>query len=97
FDVTTGAMKASFDAFAPSYTGGVRIALGDVNRDGIADIIAAAGPGGVPQVSVFDGRTFQTIATFYALPATFTGGVYVAAGDFDNDGVADILVGAGPG
>ena len=46
YDGPTGALQFSFFAYDPSFTGGVRVALGDVNGDGVNDIITAAGPGG---------------------------------------------------
>ncbi len=97
FDGGTSAEVQSFDAYGPSFSGGVRVAAGDVNGDGIADIITAAGPGAGPHVKVFDGRSGAELRSFFAYGAGFTGGVYVAAGDVNNDGLADIITGAGSG
>jgi len=98
YDGSTDTLLRSFFAFDPSFTGGVTVATGDVTGDGVTDIICGAGPGGGPQVTVFDGVTYQPILNFFAWPlGSFTGGVFVAAGDIDNDGRDDIIVGAGPG
>ena len=97
FDGTTGALLQSYFAYDPSFTGGVRVAAGDLNGDGKADIITSAGPGGGPQIQVFDGVTAQIIQSFFAYDPTFTGGVYVAAGDVNGDGKVDIITGAGEG
>ena len=80
FDAATQQLRTSFLAFAPTFTGGVRVATGDVNGDGTADIIAAAGAGGGPRVRVFDGNTGKVIHDFLAFDAAFGGGVYVAGG-----------------
>jgi protocatechuate 3,4-dioxygenase beta subunit/photosystem II stability/assembly factor-like uncharacterized protein len=87
----------SFFAYAANFTGGVRVAAADVDGDGRADIITGAGPGGGPHVKVFSGATGQTIRSFFAYSANFTGGVYVTGGDFNGDGFADIATGAGKG
>jgi photosystem II stability/assembly factor-like uncharacterized protein len=87
----------SFFAYSASFHGGVRVASADVNGDGIADIITAAGPGGGPHVEVFDGATGQLIRSYFAYASTFTGGVYVAAADVNGDGDADIITGPGSG
>ena len=43
YNAQTGAMVSSFYAFGPSFTGGVRVAVDEIN--GSDDIICAAGPG----------------------------------------------------
>src|SRR5262249_33868253 len=100
-DPATGQVAFEFDAFDRSFRGGVRVARGDVNGDGIPDIIAAAGPGGGPHVKVFDGRTLQllpgAIGSFFAYSPAFSGGVFVASADVNGDGFADVITGAGPG
>jgi hypothetical protein len=78
---------ASFFAFAPDFTGGVNVAVGDVNGDCTADIIT----GGGPHVKVFDGKTLVTLASFLAFAPTFTGGVQVSAEDVNEDGRLDIV------
>ena len=82
-------------ALPSNFAGGLFVAAGDVNGDGIADVIVGAGTGGWPQVTVFSGKDFSLLKSFYAMPPGFAGGVRVAAGDMNGDGKADIVVGAG--
>jgi len=93
----TNGTNLSFYAYSSAYTGGVRVAIGDVNGDGYADLITGTGVGGGPHIKVFDLRGGQpvTIASFFAFEPTFMGGVYVATGDINADGYADVIVGAG--
>jgi hypothetical protein len=97
FSGKDGSLLRSFMAYAPTFAGGVRVAAGDVDGDGLADIITGAGPGGGPHVKVFSGATGALLRSFYAYAPIFTGGVYVAADDINGDGRADIITGAGPG
>jgi hypothetical protein len=97
FDGQSQSIKASFFAFPPSFTGGVRVAAGDVNGDGTADIVTGAGPGAGPHVKVFEGQTSAELDSFLAYNPVFAGGVYVASGDINGDTVYDIVTGAGGG
>jgi hypothetical protein len=94
YNAATGALVTSFYGLPASFTGGVRVAVGDVNGDGTDDIICAAGPGAAPQITVYDGKTFQPFMSFYGLPVGFTGGCFVAVGDVNGDSFADIIVSA---
>ena len=94
---TSGVLQRSFLAYSASFSGGVRVAVGDVNGDGVPDIVTAAGPGGGPHVEVFDGKTGQMIQSFFAYAPNFTGGVNIAVADVNGDGFADIVTGAGAG
>jgi hypothetical protein len=98
----TGALVFEFFPYDLAARGGVRVALGDVNGDGVPDLITAPGAGGGPHVRVFDGaallRHQQTeIVGLFAYDPGFTGGVFVAAGDVDGDGRADVITGTGTG
>jgi hypothetical protein len=96
--IDAGAGRAVLDVFAfPGFAGGVRVAAGDVTGDGVPDLVAGAGPGGGPHVKVFDGATGEVVRSFLAYDPAFRGGVWVATGDCDGDGVAEVVVGAGEG
>ena len=83
-------------AYGAAFTGGVRVATADVDGDGVQDIITAAGAGGGPHVKVFSGVDAHLLASFFAYTPSFSGGVYVAAGDVNSDGKAEIFTGPEP-
>jgi hypothetical protein len=104
FSGATGAELVNFFAYPSNFTGGVRVASADFDRDGDYEIITAAGAGGGPHIRVFDGSgapfTSSALPSFvnsFFAYGTFSGGVYVAAGDVSGDGVPEIVTGAGSG
>ena len=82
---------------------GVNVSAGDLDGDGIDEILTGAGPGEVfgPHVRGFGFTPESGVqplpgVSFFAY-GTPRYGVNVAAGDIDGDGTEEILTGAGPG
>ena len=84
------AVSGTMAAYA-GFGGSVRSAVADVNGDGTPDYITAAGPGGAPAVTVFDGKTGNAVLNFLAFEPSFAGGLFVTAADLDGDGRAEVV------
>ncbi len=86
----------------PNFRGGARVAVGDFNGDGFGDLVVAAGFGGGPRVAVYDGRSVvntpqKLFNDVFVFEDTLRNGAFVAAGDLDGDGLADLFAAGGPG
>lgn len=96
--------KTNFLAYPSDFRGGVRTASGDVDGDGEDEIVTGAGPGGGPQVRVFDvtdklsdsggkvKKYTRSLLDFWPFGENFRGGVDVACGDVDQDGIDEIAM-----
>ena len=100
-DAVTPVPGLSFMAYG-TWRHGVNVACGDVDGDGVDEIITGAGPGTVfgPHVRGWnhDGGAAAPIPglSFFAY-STNRFGLNVACGDLEGDGVAEIITGPGPG
>lgn len=78
-------------------TTGVRVALGDFDGDRNDELVCASGPGAAAQVSIYqinsDGTVGTRLDSFFPWGKTFTGGLFVACGDLDNDGRDELAIG----
>ena len=103
----TGTFTDSNAGFLPegsTYKSGLYVAAGDMDGDGIPEIVTSRVTG-VPMVRVFNGATLTPeVSPIDGLPVAFnpytsklTTGAQVAVGDVTGDGIADIVTTPGTG
>jgi len=90
-----GNLVSEFDVL-DGYYGGINISSADLDGDNKDEIIVSPKDSGGPQVQVFspDGRL---LSQFFAYDEKFRGGVDIATIDIDNNGIYEIITGAGAG
>ena len=84
--------------FEVGFTGGMFVASGDLNGDGLADLVITPDVTGGPRVKIVSGADGAVLADFFGIddPA-FRGGARATLADVNGDGVADLIVSAGTG
>ena len=97
------ALDGGFELFSfvpyPGWKGSVRVATGDINGDGIQEIITAPGRNRVGEIRVFDSTTGVELTAYRKLPfgPAYRGGVEVAVGNLNTDIYGDIIAGMSTG
>lgn len=89
---SNGTLLKTFRAYDKNFRGGVRVAAGDIDADGLDEIITGAGEGGGPHVRVFEADGKPRYVQFFAFDKNFRGGVDVATSDIDNNGKDEIIM-----
>lgn len=90
-------MKQDWFPFGPSYAGGYSIAIARLNPSEEQNhLIVGAGTGMKPLVQIYDSE-YNKIREWLGFESSFKGGLRIAAGDLDHNGVDEIIIGPGKG
>ena len=79
--------------FGTSYSGGVRVATGDLTGDGVPDVVAATAGGVAAQARVINGATGAILPDQLLGPTAYAAAVALAVADVTGDGIADVALG----
>lgn len=99
----TGNSIFTITPYGASFTGAIRVATGDLNGDGVPDIVTAPGPqtgtGTGLTVKAFNGVTGAPLTGNWTngvapFGANYRGGIEIAVGDVNGDGKSDVVTSA---
>ncbi|MBI5055205.1 MAG: VCBS repeat-containing protein [Nitrospirae bacterium] len=90
--------EAGIEFIAHEYKYGVNVATGDINDDGVDEIITAPGPGpkNPAEVKIFD-HNGDELTNLKIDVFEYSYGAHVGSGDFNCDGRSEVIVGTGSG
>lgn len=82
----------SFSSYDSKFRGGVKVAAGDLDGDGQAEIITAPASGGGSHIMAFNHQG-KRIASWFAYDSKLRGGFELSLSDINGDQLPEILVG----
>jgi hypothetical protein len=100
-----GNMIGQFNPFVGlNFTGGIRVAIGDVIGDSTPDLVMTTGAGGISLVFIYDGAALlanpnnpSPARAFNPFGSLFFGGFFVAVGRLDGKAKGELILGADAG
>lgn len=85
-----GKLITKFLAFESKFTGGVSLASGDINGDGIDELVIAPTNNRQSEIKIMN-KNFKLRTSWLAYTASYLGGVNLSVADLNQDGKAEII------
>ncbi|MBI5037785.1 MAG: right-handed parallel beta-helix repeat-containing protein [Candidatus Kerfeldbacteria bacterium] len=89
-----GNVRSQFFPYDPGLRNGVTVTACNVMGNSLEEIVTAQDRGGWPLIRIFNGFGERLHEGFFVFDGKFTGGINLACGDINGDGLHEIIVAA---